>query len=49
MLKDTQTIRRQITEELFECAGPFCGIYTWKVKFKLQWTLWHPYKGVQEI
>ena len=25
MVKHTQTIRRQIAEELFECVLPFCG------------------------
>ena len=28
MLKHTQTIRRQIFDELFECVWPFCGIST---------------------
>ena len=26
MVKRTQTIRRQITDELFECVWPFCGV-----------------------
>ena len=26
MVKHTQTIRRQIVDELFECAWPFCEI-----------------------
>ena len=26
MVKHTQTIRRQIAEELFECVWPFCGV-----------------------
>ena len=26
MVKHTQTIRRQIPDELFECVWPFCGI-----------------------
>ena len=26
MVKHTQTIRRQIADELFECVWPFCGI-----------------------
>ena len=26
MDKHTQTIRRQIADELFECVWPFCGI-----------------------
>ena len=26
MVKHTETIRRQIAEELFECVWPFCGI-----------------------
>ena len=28
MVKYTQTIRRQIPNELFECLWPFCGIGT---------------------
>ena len=28
MVKHTQTIRRQIADELFECVWPFCGIGT---------------------
>ena len=26
IVKHTQTIRRQIADELFECVWPFCGI-----------------------
>ena len=26
MVKQTQTIRRQIVDELFECVSPLCGI-----------------------
>ena len=26
IVKHTQTIRRQIADELFECVRPFCGI-----------------------
>ena len=26
MVKHTQTIRRQIDDELFECVWPFCGV-----------------------
>ena len=26
MVKHTQTIRRQIADELFECVWPFCGV-----------------------
>ena len=26
MVKHTQTIRREISDELFECVGSFCGI-----------------------
>ena len=29
MVKHTQTIRRQIADELFECIWPFCGIGAW--------------------
>ena len=32
MVKNTQTIRRQIAEELFECIWPFCGIGVSKIK-----------------
>ena len=32
MVKQTQTIRRQITEELFECVWPFCEIGDKRVK-----------------
>ena len=33
MVKHTQTIRRQIGEELFECVWPFCEIGAKRVKF----------------
>ena len=26
MVKYTQTIRREIADELFECIWPFCGV-----------------------
>ena len=26
MVKQTQTVRRQIADELFECVSPFCGV-----------------------
>ena len=26
MVKQTQTIRQQIGDELFECVWPFCGV-----------------------
>ena len=32
MVKHTQTIRRQIADELFECVWPFCEIGAWRVK-----------------
>ena len=32
MVKRTQTIRRQIAKELFDCVGPFCGIGAERVK-----------------
>ena len=32
MVKHTKTIRRQITNELFECVWPFCGVDTSRVK-----------------
>ena len=32
MVKHTQTIRRQIANELFECVWPFRGIGAWRVK-----------------
>ena len=31
MVKHTQTIRRQIADELFECVWTFCGIGAWRV------------------
>ena len=31
MIKHTQTIRRQIADELFECVWSFCGIGAWRV------------------
>ena len=31
MAKHTQTIRRQIGDELFECIWPFCGIGAYRV------------------
>ena len=36
MVKDTQTIPRQFTDELFEFVRPFCGIGAEKVKSKYQ-------------
>ena len=30
MVKHTQTISRQIADELFECVWPFCGIGAWR-------------------
>ena len=35
MVKHTQTIRRQIADELFECVWPFCEIGTKTVNKKL--------------
>ena len=32
MVKHTQTIRRQIANELFECVWSFCGIGAYRVK-----------------
>ena len=32
--KHTQTIRRQIADELFECVSPFCGIDASRVKIQ---------------
>ena len=32
MVKHTQTIRRQIADELFECVWPFCETGTKRVK-----------------
>ena len=32
MVKHTQTIRRKITDELFECVWPFCEIGAKRVK-----------------
>ena len=31
MAKHTQTIRRQIAYELFDCVWPFCEIGAWRV------------------
>ena len=31
MVKNTQTIRRQIADEFFECVWPFCDIGTLRV------------------
>ena len=36
MVKHTQTIRRQIDNELFEYVWPFCGIGAW-VKFDIDY------------
>ena len=33
MVKHTQTICRQIANELFECVWLFCEIDAWSVKF----------------
>ena len=35
MAKHTQTIRRQIGDELFECIWPFCEIGAYRVKQEL--------------
>ena len=35
MAKHTQTIRRQIADELFECVWPFCEIGAKRVKISL--------------
>ena len=32
MAKHTQTIRRQIADELFECVRPFCEFGAYRVK-----------------
>ena len=32
MVKQTQTIRRQIAKELFQCVFPFCGAGFYSVK-----------------
>ena len=34
MVKHTQTISRQIANELFECVWPFCGIGACRVNGK---------------
>ena len=49
MAKHTQTVRRQIADELFECVWPFCGVGGSSVKVylihnfvllnKLKWSL----------
>ena len=31
MVKHSQTIRRQLADELFKCVWPFCGIGTQRV------------------
>ena len=31
MVKHTQTISRQIADELLECVWPFCGVGAWRV------------------
>ena len=38
MVKHTQTIRRQIADEFFECVWPFCEIDALKVK--ALWKSW---------
>ena len=35
MVKHTQTIRRQLADELFECVWPFCGIGALGVKIHI--------------
>ena len=37
MVKHTQTIRRQFSEELFECVWPFCGVGAQRVKIISWW------------
>ena len=42
MVKHTQTIRRQMADELFECVWPFFEIGAYKVKHKI-----HPPQSYQ--
>ena len=34
MAKNTQTIGRQIADEVFECVWPFCGIVAQRINIK---------------
>ena len=34
MVKHTQTIRRLLADELFECVGPFWGVGAYRVNTK---------------
>ena len=40
MVKHTQTIRRQFSDELFECVWTFCGVITLGLNFNFKnpWT-----------
>ena len=35
MVKHTQTSRREIADELFECIWAFCGIGALRAKYKI--------------
>ena len=37
MIKYTQTIRRKIADELFECVWPLSGVGAWRVKLLAKW------------
>ena len=46
MVKHTQTIRQQITDELFECVWPFCEIGAKGLRNGLDQDLWIKNGGI---
>ena len=50
MVKDTQTIRQQFANKLFECVWPFCGIGALRVKMIIKMVIPKPWEmAVQHI
>ena len=41
MVKHTQTIRRQIADELFECVWPFCKVIIKSITFEMYKIDWY--------
>ena len=54
MVKHTQTIRREIADELFECVWPFYGIGAWYAYFSFTHKVkildnWQWYAKIEKI
>ena len=48
MVKDTQTIRQQFANKLFECVWPFCGIGALRVKMIIKMVIPKPWEMAVE-